>query len=92
MLILWKANFDGDRDELQTVDHKIKDLSKDQGYTIDGPYYPQDASLLYLIHGSIEQMNESGRQLLPWLEEEDIDLTPLEYEVAVTPDEFWGPA
>ncbi len=90
MMILWKANFDGTRDEMETVDRKLKDLSKDIGYSIDGPYFPQDASLLYILHGSIEQMNKSGREFLPWLEEENINLTPLEYEIATTPEEFWG--
>ncbi len=91
MLILWRANFDGTEDEMETADRKLKDLAKDHGSQIDGPYYPQDASLLYLFHGTIEQMNETGRSFIPWLDDQGIPMTPLEYEIAVTPDEFWGP-
>lgn len=92
MIILWRANFDGTQEQMDTADRKLKELSKEHGYGLDGPYYPQDASLLYILRGSIEQMNKSGRAFIPWLEEEGIPLTPLEFEVAITPEEFWGPS
>jgi len=90
MLIMWKADFDGTDKQLEQVNQKMKELSKKVGYKFDGPYYPQDASLLYLIYGTLEQMNESGRQFIPWAAENEIPITPLRFEVAVTPEEFWG--
>ena len=91
MLIIWRADFDGDEKQLAKADRKMREQGKKHGFTIDGPYLPQDASLLYLLNGTIEQMNRSGREFLPWLAKEKIPLTPLRYEVAVTPEEFWGP-
>lgn len=90
MLIIWKADFEGDDKELEKVDRKMKELAEEVGYGIQGPFLPQDASLLYLFEGTVEDMSASGREFLPWLEEEGIPLTPLRYEIAQTPDEFWG--
>lgn len=90
MIILWKADFEGDDKQMERVDAKMKELGEEHGFGVNGPYLPQDAALLYIFEGTIEQMSKSGREFLPWLEKEDIPLTPLRYEVAQTPDEFWG--
>lgn len=90
MLIIWRADFDGNQKDLERVDQKMQEQAKKHGFTAEGPFLPQDAALLYLFHGTIEQMNKSGREFLPWVEKEGIALTPLRFEVAVTPEEFWG--
>lgn len=91
MLILWRADFDGDTKQLERVNAKFQETAKKYGFRYEGPYYPQDASLLYLIHGTVEQMNQSGREFLPWAAKEGIPITPVRYEIAVSPQEFWGP-
>ncbi len=91
MIVIWKADFDGTDKELERVNKKFEELSKKHGYKIDGPYYPQDASLLYIMHTKVyENLNKSGREFLRWSMKEKIPITPLRYEVAVTPKEFWG--
>lgn len=91
MLIIWRADFEGDAKQLERVNAKFQEQAKKVGYKVEGPFLPQDASLLYLIHGTVEQMNQSGREFIPWAEKEGIAITPLKYEIAVTPQEFWGP-
>ncbi|MGQ0536073.1 MAG: hypothetical protein ACT4PT_08375 [Methanobacteriota archaeon] len=90
MIILWKADYDGGKGELESIDRKMKELSKKHGFQVEGPFLPQDASLLYIFRGTLEQMSASGREFLPWLESEGIPLNPLRYEIAQTPEEFWG--
>jgi hypothetical protein len=36
-----------------------------------------------------EQLNQAGRIFLKRVDE-DINVTPVRYEIAVTPEEFWG--
>ncbi len=91
MIVIWKADFEGSEKDLEKVNKKFDELAKKIGYKYEGPYYPQDASLLYILHGKkYEDLNRSGREFLRWIEKEKIKLTPLRYEVAVTPKEFWG--
>lgn len=91
VLVIWKADFDGDDKQLARVNELMEQTTKEVGGKIDGPYYPQDASLLYLMWTKeFEDMNRSGRRLLAAVAKEKLPITPLRYEVAVTPKEFWG--
>jgi len=91
VLVIWKADFEGDDRQLARVNELLEQTTKEVGGRIDGPYYPQDASLLYLVWTKqFEDMNRSGRKLLSQIAKEKLPLTPLRYEVAVTPKEFWG--
>lgn len=61
------------------------------GGSVEGPYYPQSNDLLYIFHvDSYEWLNKAGRVFLKRVQEEGINITPMRYEVAVTPKEFWG--
>ena len=91
VLVIWKADFDGDDKQLARVTELFTETMKDAGGKIDGPYLPQDASLLYLAWvDRFEDMNRSGRKFLERVAKEKLPLTPLNYEIAVTPKEFWG--
>ncbi|MDA4128938.1 MAG: hypothetical protein OK422_05750 [Thaumarchaeota archaeon] len=93
MIILWKADYDGkdikaDLKKLEKINAKIQ---RKIGGKIDGPYFPQDASLLYIFHvDKFEWLNQSGRI---WFEETakaKLPFIPKSYEVAVSPKEFFG--
>ena len=91
VLVVWKADFDGDDKQLARVNELLAQTTKEMGGKIDGPYYPQDASLLYLMWPKeFEDMNRSGRKFLAAVQREKLPITPLRYEIAVTPKEFWG--
>lgn len=90
MIILWKADFEGDREQLDQMDDKMRELGDKHGFGVQGPFLPQDASLLYIFEGTVEQMSASGREFLPWADKANVPVTPLSYEIAQTPEEFWG--
>ncbi|HLB67625.1 MAG TPA: hypothetical protein VJN63_03995 [Thermoplasmata archaeon] len=91
MLIIWKAEFNGDDKQLARVSELMMESAKEVGGRADGPYFPQDADLLYLLWTKeYEDMNRSGRKFLTQVAKEKLPVTPLRYEVAVTPKEFWG--
>ena len=84
-------SIEGDDKQLARVNELMEETAKAVGAKVDGPYYPQDASLLYLMWAKeYEDMNRSGRVLLQKVMKEKLPLTPLRYEVAVTLKEFWG--
>ena len=91
VLVIWKADFEGNDKQLARVNELLEQSAKEVGGKIDGPYYPQDASLMYLLWAKqYEDMNRSGRKFLAAVQKEKLPITPLRYEVAVTPEEFWG--
>ena len=91
VLVIWKADFEGDDKQLARVNELLEQSAKEVGGKIDGPYYPQDASLMYLLWvKQYEDMNRSGKKFLAAVQKEKLPITPLRYEVAVTPEEFSG--
>ncbi len=91
VLVIWKADFDGDDKQLARVNELFEQTAKEVGAKVDGPYDPQDASLLYLMWAKqYEDLNRSGRKFLAAAQKEKLPVTPLRYELAVTPKEFWG--
>ncbi|MCA1814679.1 MAG: hypothetical protein LC624_12165 [Halobacteriales archaeon] len=92
MLTIWRADFDGDRNQLDKFDRKFRELAKKHGAQLDGPFLPQDASLLYLANHAPGKLNAAGPELLAWVRKEGIPITPLRYEIAQTLEEFWGAA
>lgn len=90
MLVIWRANFSGDRQQLAKVTEKLKELAVKHGEKIDGPYYAQDTDLLYLFWTKSGNLGESGREFLPWAMEHKIPIDPVRWEIATSEAEFWG--
>jgi hypothetical protein len=93
MIILWKADYDGediqaDLKKLNAIQSKIQ---KEIGGKFEGPYFPQDASVLYIFHvDEYEWLNRAGRIYFSEMSKAGLAFTPKSYEVAVTPKEFFG--
>jgi hypothetical protein len=90
MLVIWKANFGGTREQLAQVKAKLEEISKKSGDRIDGPYYAQDADLMWLFWTDPGNIGLGGREFLPWVEKNEIPIEPIRYEIGVTEKEFWG--
>ena len=92
MIIIWKADYGGQdlQRDLQRLDAINARIVEKIGGTIDGPYLPQDASVLYIFHvEKYEWLNRAGRMWFAEIEDEGLSFTPSTYEIAVTPDEFY---
>jgi hypothetical protein len=90
MLIIWYADFDGTEEDLEKVTVLLRESMDEMGGRVEGPYFPQNEALMYLFKvKKFEQLNQSGRIFLKKVDEEGINITPVRYEVAVTPEEFW---
>ncbi len=90
MLVIWKANFGGTRGQLERVKAKLEEISKKSGDRVDGPYYAQDADLMWLFWTQPGNIGLGGRDFLPWVEENKIPMEPVSWEIGVTEEEFWG--
>jgi len=93
MIILWKADYEGndikaDLKKLGAIQAKIQ---KKIGGKVEGPYFPQDASVLYIFHvKEYEWLNLAGRIFFAEVAKAELAFVPKSYEVAVTPEEFFG--
>lgn len=91
MLILWYADFDGTSETLESVSTLLEEVTTPFDIPVEGPYFPQHDALLYIFRvKTFEQFNEAGRIFLTQVNEKAINIVPVRYELAVTPDEFWG--
>lgn len=93
MLIIWKGDYEGDdlKGDLAKLDKIHARIQKKIGGKIEGPYLPQDASILYLFHvDRYEWLNEGGRIWFSEVAKEKLPFTAAKYEVCVTPKEFFG--
>ncbi len=90
MLVIWKANFSGTRDELSKVDAKLKELGKKNGEKVEGPYYGQDTDLVWLIWTQSGNVGVTGREFIPWVAQYKVPIEPVKWEIALTEKEFWG--
>ncbi len=92
MIILWKADYDGTniQEDLKKL-HKLQLQIQDKiGGTVEGPYFPQDASVLYIFHvKEYEWLNKAGRMYFSEVAKQNLPFMPKSYEVAVTPEEFF---
>ena len=93
MIILWKADYDGK--DLQTDLKKLHEvqsqIQQKIGGTSDGPFFPQDASVLYIFHvKDYEWLNKAGRIFFSAAGAQNLGFVPKCYEIAVTPEEFFG--
>jgi hypothetical protein len=93
MIILWKADYEGtnlqeDLKKLHTVQMQIQ---QKVGGTVEGPFFPQDASVLYIFHvQEYEWLNKAGRMYFSEAGNQNLSFVPKSYEIAVTPEEFFG--
>jgi len=93
MIILWKADYEGediqnDLKKLDAIQSKIKERI---GGRFEGPYFPQDASVLYIFYvDEYEWLNKAGRIFYSEVAKARLPFVPKTYEVAVTPKEFFG--
>ena len=91
MLIIWYADFDGTDETLEKANKLLKEIMDKIGGSVEGPYLPQSEALMYIFKvKKFEQLNQVGRIFLTRVDEEGINITPVKYEVAITPEEFWG--
>jgi len=82
------ANFKEDLKKLDAIQTKIQ---KQIGGKLDGPYLPQDASMLYILHvDKYEALNLAGRVWYDEITKAKLPFAPKTYEVCVTPAEFFG--
>lgn len=93
MIIIWKADYNGqdlkgDIPKLEEINRRIQEKL---GGIVDGPYLPQDASVLYVFHvDKYEWLNEAGRFWFSEISRANLQFVPSKYEVCVTPKEFFG--
>lgn len=91
MKILWYADWDGDLQDVDELTEVLEEVGREAGITTEGPFYPQNETLLYILDApNFEALNRSGRRFFEEASDLDLPVTPMRYDVAVTPEEFWG--
>jgi hypothetical protein len=94
MIIIWKADYEGEdiKTDLKKLHAIQSDIGKKIGVKIDGPYFPQDASVLYIFKmEEYEMLNRAGRIFYAEMAKSKLAFVAKSYEVCVTPKEFFGP-
>jgi hypothetical protein len=93
MIILVRLDYEGD--DLQNDLKKMSEInskieSRIEG-KIEGPFFPQQSTLLFIFHvDKYERLNEAGRTFYAEMSKLKLPFVPETYEVAVTPEEFFG--
>jgi hypothetical protein len=93
MIILVRVDYEGadlqnDLKKLNRIHMKIEKATRGK---IEGPYFPQQSTILYIFHvDKYERLNEAGRVFYSEMEKLKLPFVPNTYEVAVTPQEFFG--
>ena len=93
MIILVRLDYEGDdiQNDLTRMNEINSKIEKATGGKIEGPYFPQQSSLLYIFHvDKYERLNEAGRIFYAEVSKLKLRFIPNTYEVAVTPKEFFG--
>jgi hypothetical protein len=93
MIILVRLDYEGDdlQSDLKKMNEVHSKIEKAVGGKIEGPYFPQQSSLLYIYHvDKYERLNEAGRVFYSEVGKLKLPFVPNTYEVAVTPEEFFG--
>ena len=93
MIILVRLDYEGDDlpDDLRKIDKVHSKIEKAVGGKIEGPYFPQQSSLLYIFHvDKYERLNEAGRVFYSEMGKLKVPFVPNTYEVGVTPQDFFG--
>jgi hypothetical protein len=93
LIILVRLDYEGedlpsDLAKMNKIHSKIEKAVEGK---IDGPYFPQSSTLLYIFHvDKYERLNEAGRIFYAEVAKLKLPFVPNTYEVAVTPKEFFG--
>ncbi len=93
MIILLRIDYDGDnlQRDLKKLDEIHSNIQAKVGGKLDGPYFGQTSTLLYIFHmDKYETLNQAGRLWYAEMMKAELPFTPNTYEVAVTPKEFFG--
>jgi len=93
MIILWKADYEGTnlQDDLKKLHAVQMQIQQKVGGSMEGPFFPQDASVLYIFHvQEYEWLNKAGRLYFSEAGNQNLGFVPKSYEIAVTPEEFFG--
>ena len=93
MIILVRVDYEGDdlQNDLKKMNEVHSKIEKATGGKIDGPYFPQQSTLLYVFHvDKYERLNEAGRVFYAEMAKLKLPFVPNTYEVGVTPEEFFG--
>ena len=93
MIILVRIDYEGDdlKNDLEKMNQIHAKIESATGGKIEGPYFPQSSTLLYIFHvDKYERLNEAGRLFYSEMAKLKLPFVPNTYEVAVTPKEFFG--
>jgi len=93
VIILVRLDYEGDdlQSDLKKLSAIHAKIERAVGGKIEGPYFPQQSSLLYVFHvDKYERLNEAGRLFYSEVAKLKLPFVPNTYEVAVTPEEFFG--
>ena len=93
MIILVRLNYEGDdlQNDLKKMSEINSKIESRIGGKIEGPFFPQQSTLLFIFHvDKYERLNEAGRTFYAEMSKLKLPFVPDTYEVAVTPEEFFG--
>jgi len=93
MIILVRLEYEGDdlQNDLKKMSEVNSKIESRIGGKIEGPFFPQQSTLLYIFHvDKYERLNEAGRTFYAEMSKLKLPFVPAGYEVAVTPEEFFG--
>jgi len=93
MIILVRLDYEGDdlQNDLKKMSEVNSKIESRIGGKIEGPFFPQQSTLLYIFHvDKYERLNEAGRTFYAEMSKLKLPFVPDTYEVAVTPEEFFG--
>ena len=93
LIILIRMDYEGDdlQRDLARLEEINAKITAKTGGKMDGPYLPQQNTVLYIYHvDKYERLNEAGRLFFAENAKLKLAFVPVTYEVAVTPKEFFG--
>jgi hypothetical protein len=93
MIILVRLDYEGDdlQNDLKKMSEINSKIASEIAGRIEGPFLPQQGTVLYIFHvDKYERLNQAGRMFYAEMSKAKLPFVPDTYEVAVTPDEFFG--
>ena len=93
MIILVRIDYEGNdlQNDLKKMSEINSKIESRIGGKIEGPFFPQQSTLLFIFHvDKYERLNEAGRTFYAEMSKLKLPFVPDTYEIAVTPEEFFG--